>query len=561
MRRILPDPARTGQLQCGCKLVRSSTELLKRRSCQKNFHVFGEPRMQTLDADVVVVGSGCVGGWACKVLTEAGHSVLLLEAGHEIAPTDRPDGWYRNGDRRPASQTSRHPVQKNHPAYCAANQALWIDDLEHPYLTDPQDPFVWIRARALGGRSNLWGGQCWRLTSHELNAPKLDGVGEAWPLKYEDLRPHYEEVEAFQGISGRRDGDADMPDQIVDGTVSLTDAEHALIERLGRSGRRVPIPVRSASARHDGSADAWPRFSSLGSTLPAAMSTGRLRIVDGATVARLALDASGRKVQAAHYLETDSGRERQVRAQAFVLCASTIESTRILLNSAEPRHAQGLCNSSGVLGRFLMDHVGTFLIGRVDGGIGAEATFFGGRDGLYFPRLRDEAVPPRFHRSYGCWVCLGRPMDHGVNAIITAIGEMLPYADNRVVLERTQCDRWGVPVPRIECREHENEQAMRSYQRQHVLELARQAQIDILVGPSDVRPGLMVHEVGTARMGSDPQTSLCNSVAQCWDVPNLFVPDGACWTTSAYQNPTLTMMALAARCAHFIAGQLLRLRR
>lgn len=515
--------------------------------------------MQTLDADVVVVGSGCTGGWACKVLTEAGHSALLLEGGRELGVADRPDRWYHHGDRQPATQTSQHPVQKNHPAYCEANRALWIDDLEHPYLTDPHNPFIWIRARALGGRSNLWGGQCWRLTPHELAAPRMDGIGEPWPLEYEDLRPHYEEVEAFQGVSGRTDGDPDMPDQIVNGLVSLTDAECALIERLRQAGHRVPIPVRSASACHD-DAGKWPRFSSLGSTLPAALRTGKLRIVHGATVTRLEVDASGRKVQSAKYMDTAGGREHQVRAHAFLLCASTIESTRILLNSESPRHPHGLGNSSGTLGRFLMDHVSTVLIGQVEPEAATETTFFGGRHGLYFPRLRDHAAPPAFHRSYGCWVSLGRPMGHGLNAVITAIGEMLPYAGNRVVLERAQCDRWGMPLPRIECHEHENERLMRSHQRRSVLELARQARIEIATGPSDVAQGLMVHEVGTARMGRDPRTSACNSVAQCWDVPNLFVPDGACWTTSAYQNPTLTMMALAARCAHFVAGQLARLR-
>jgi choline dehydrogenase-like flavoprotein len=509
-----------------------------------------------VDTDVVVIGSGCTGGWACKVLTEAGYSVLLLEAGRELSSAERPDRWYHHGDREPAADTSRHPVQKHHGAYCEANRALWINDLEHPYLTDPENPFVWIRARTLGGRSNLWGGQCWRLTSNELQAPLIDGIGETWPLDYADLLPHYEEVEAFQGVCGNSDDDPHMPDQIVDGSANLTNAELRLLEQLRGSGQRAPIPVRSASARLD--ENGWPRFSSLGSTLPAALRTGKLRIVSGATVARLEVDAQGRKVRAAHYVETATGREQKARAHAFLLCASTIESTRILLNSASPQHPQGLGNSSGTLGRYLMDHVATVLIGRMDADANAEATFFGGRHGLYLPRVHDEAA---FHRSYACWISLGRPMGHGLNAVINAIGEVLPYSSNRVVLEHSQCDRWGVPIPRIEYHEHDNERAMRTHQRHRLLELARQARIEVAAGPNDVGPGLVVHEVGTARMGRDPRTSFCNNVAQSWDVPNLFVPDGACWSTSAYQNPTLTMMALAARCSHFVARQLARLRR
>jgi choline dehydrogenase-like flavoprotein len=510
--------------------------------------------VNVLDADVVVVGSGCTGGWASKVLTEAGCRVILLEAGRTLDAQDRPDRWYQDGDRRPAKDTSRHPVQKNHPAFCDANRALWIDDIDHPYVTDPQQPFVWIRARARGGRSNLWGGQCWRLTDHELNAPRADAFGESWPLDAASLRPHYEEVEAFQRVSGQRDDDPDMPDQIVDGNAHLTAAERRLVADLRAAGLRAPIAARSAS--DDREDDGWPRFSSLGSTLPAAQRTGRLHVIGDATVTHLTVDSGGRQVHAAHYLDA-AGNERRIRARAFVLCASTIETTRILLQSRNPRHPDGLGNGSGALGRYLMDHIGTVAIGRVPVDGDAPATFFGGRHGLYFPRQRDTAAVPSFRRSYGCWLSLGRDLGHGQNAIVTAIGEMLPYAENRVVLDSARVDRHGLPVPRISCREHDNERAMRKHQHARVGELARLAGIELALGPNDVALGALVHEVGTARMGADPTTSYCNAVAQSWEVPNLFVPDGACWTTSAYQNPTLTMMAMSVRCSRFIAGRLL----
>lgn len=520
--------------------------------------------MTELDADVVVIGSGCTGGWACKVLAEAGHSVVLLEAGRAITRADYPAQWYRQGDRSLPADTTRQFVQKNHPAYCAANRSLWIDDVDNPYLTDADNPFVWIRSRVTGGRSNLWGGQCWRLTPHELQAPAQDGIGEPWPLDYADLATHYDTVESFIGINGRNDPGVEMPQQQVNGQVQLTRAELRMDQRLRESWQYPATAARSASDSEHAYADSgsWPRFSSLGSTLPAALATGRLHIVNEAIVARLDADASGRRVHAAVYIDAASGAEKRVRARAFLLCASTIESTRILLNSTDSRHPQGLGNSSGVLGRYLMDHIGTALIGQVeDADDGAEGTFFGGRHGLYLPRLRDTAATPRFVRSYGCWLSLGRPMGHGHNAIINAIGEMLPYADNRVTLEPRRVDRWGLPLVRIDCRVQDNEIEMRKHQQRTLAELAELAQMRIAIGPSSAALGALVHEVGTARMGSDPRSSYCNSVAQSWDVPNVFVPDGACWPTSAYQNPTLTMMALASRCGHYVSAQLARSRR
>ena len=512
-----------------------------------------------LDADVVVVGSGCTGGWVSKVLTEGGHQVLLLEAGRAVTASDYPEQWYGTGARRAPQRTERHEIQRNHPAFCASNQNLWIDDVDNPYVTDEAQPFVWIRARLEGGRSNLWGGQCWRLTQQELAASQTDGIGERWPLDYRDLVPHYEEIEAFHEVTGRLDDDDRMPNQRVTGEVDVTDAEIAFMDTLERMWNRRAIPARSAGTSRHRYADRgeWPRFSSLGSTLPAALATGKLRIISNAIAARLDVAAGGRQARSLSYIDAATGVEKRVAAKAFILCASTIESTRILLNSSDATHPHGLGNASGTLGRYLMDHIGTYAVGTVTSSA-SEGTFFGGRHGLYIPRLQDTGASPRFHRSYGCWLSLGRPMGQGQNAIITAIGEMLPYAQNRVTLHATRVDRWGIPVPVIACTTHANENEMRLHQQRRVLELAGMAGMDITVGPRGVTLGAMVHEVGTARMGAEPGTSFCNSVCQSWEVPNVFVPDGACWTTSAYQNPTLTMMALASRCGHFVHQQLSR---
>lgn len=512
--------------------------------------------MRDLDADVVVIGSGSTGGWAARVIAEAGHTVLVLEAGRAITAQDHPTAWYREGDRSPPRTTERHPVQQHHPAFCEANRGLWIDDLDNPYVTDPDSPFVWIRARIEGGRSNLWGGQCWRLTRHELAAADDDGFGPAWPLDEADLAPHYDEVERTQLLAGRNEPDGPFPQQIVTDDWVQTPAERRLRDALRERRGWIATPARSASAIERPYADrgTWPRFSSLGSTLAAAHDTGRVRVATDTIVARLDVAPGGRRVDEAVCIDAASGREVRYRARAFVLCASTIESTRILLASACPAHPDGLGNGSGVLGRHLMDHIGTVVVGRIDATDGeAESTFFGGRHGLYVGPFHDASA---FHRRYGCWTSLGRPMGHGQNAIVTAIGEMLPYADNRVTLHPTRVDRWGLRVPEIVCTARANEDAMRRHQAGTVTALAAMAGIRVAVPARHVALGAMVHEVGTARMGRDPADSFCNGYAQSWDVPNLFVPDGACWPTSAYQNPTLTMMALAARSAHFVADAL-----
>jgi choline dehydrogenase-like flavoprotein len=510
--------------------------------------------MDQIDADVVVIGSGATGGWAAKSLTEAGRTVVLLEAGPAARAEDCPHDWYTPGKPwRRAAVSGRNAVQSRHPAHCLENSHLWADDSDHPYTTPPDEPFVWIRARIEGGRSNLWGGQCWRLTEDEFGASDQDGFGIRWPLAYQDLEADYADVERFQDICGRADGAKEFPDQVVNGEVNLTAAEEHFIGEIARRYGRTALPVRAASPASQAYRDAgaWPRFSSLGSTLPAALQTGRLRIIHDAVVSRLEVDRSGNHVRRADYIDAISGQERSVRARAFVLCASTVESTRILLNSSGPRHRAGLGNRSGTLGRFLMDHNVTLAIGATGGQGGPPGTVFGGRGGVYMPGFEQARGGRDFLRGYGVWCVLGRPVGEGVDVLLTAVGEMLPYADNTVTLDRQQVDRFGLAVPRIRCVARANERRMRAHQRDTLRELAHLAGVRLADEPAAVAVGAMVHEVGTARMGADPANSFCNAYAQSWEVPNVFIPDGACWTTSAYQNPTLTMMAIARRaCMH-----------
>ena len=516
------------------------------------------------DVDVVVVGSGATGGWVCKTLCEAGHQVLLLEAGPAIDKSLLPEKWYQTGDQTANSgdesfDSSRQQVQKNHPAYCAANHQLWIDDVNHPYSTDSNHPFTWIRARLEGGRSNLWGGQCWRLTEHEINGPNNDGNGIPWPLNYEDLVPYYEQVEQYQHLSGQIDNSPTFPNQIVNGQADLTSHEHTLKESLHKRRGYHCLPVRTASNSRKayGEAGNWPRFSSIGSTLSDALETGNLTIIHDAVVTELETSDDGQQVQSVHYLDANTGKESKQTARYFILCASTIESTRILLNSTSANHPTGLGNGSGTLGRYLMDHLGYVAIGNVEPpSEQQQGVFFGGRQGLYLPHFHLNDNNRDFIRGYAMWTSLGRPMGEGLNAIISSIGEMLPYHHNGITLSSHQVDKHGIPIPHIHCVLGENEKKMQAHQRRSLLQLSRIAGIELATEPSAAVLGAMVHEVGTARMGSDPTTSYCNSYAQSWEVPNVFIPDGSCWSTSAFQNPTLTFMAISVRCAMHVAKQL-----
>jgi choline dehydrogenase-like flavoprotein len=390
---------------------------------------------RTIDTDVVVVGSGATGGWVCKTLTEQGLSVTLLEAGPPVSAHDCPVGWYGGTDSMSVrKKLPRQAIQARHPAYCDANQHLFADDVDNPYIADPTMPFVWIRARCEGGRSNLWGGQCWRLTDRELAAPEEDGFDMRWPLAYEDIAPSYEEVERFHGIRGRLDESGQMVDQLLAADAELTAAEERACKVISKRWGRSATPARTALGTMQPYRDAgrWPQFSSLGSTLPAALKTGRLQFMHNSIVSRMQLERGSRRVQGVRYINALTGREDILQARAFVLCASTVETTRILLHSAGPGHRQGLGNSSGVLGRFLMDHNASYALGQVDAGATeAGSEFIGGRHGIYLPHLETAFGQRDFLRGYGVWLALGRAMGHGLNAVMTAVGETLPYADFR----------------------------------------------------------------------------------------------------------------------------------
>jgi choline dehydrogenase-like flavoprotein/diketogulonate reductase-like aldo/keto reductase len=537
-------------------LDRCLTALTLELSPQERRWLLGEPLATPAPArraqfDAIVIGSGATGGWAAKELTEAGLDVLVLDAGPEHDPV--------SATRSPPARhaPSRQHIQSLHPHHARFPAELFVDDLEHPYTYPPGSPFAWIRGRQVGGRSLTWGGITLRLSDFELAAASADGHGIDWPLRHADLAPHYARVEEFLGVRGNRDGLPQLPDGAFLPPTPLTSAELTLRSVIQDAWPDRTLLHARGIAHDQLAANGWPLLSSPGSTLAAARDTGRLTLRANAVVQRILVSPDGRRARGVTWVDRTTGAADEAHGRLIVLCAGTIESTRLLLASQGSGWTEGLGNSSGVLGRYLMDHPWFHVIGsgpEPDGPLGHPA---GGPFGAVIPRFRNlgrrdlDAV-----RGYGISCSAQRGGLHGpaTSGFVVQL-EMLPSPENRVELEPSVRDPWGVPVPRVTCTFDDNVYALAEDALDFLSELADLA--DLAIDQHQIAlfpPGLFVHEVGTARMGADPRTSFLNPWNQSWELPNLLVTDGSCFPSSGWQNPTLTMMALTVRaCAHAVS--------
>jgi choline dehydrogenase-like flavoprotein len=509
--------------------------------------------------DVVIIGSGATGGWAALQLGKRGLKVLVLEAGpDEMDAPEAPPEFATKARRFFDRALRRRRIQSRHQAYWELDPRLFVLDREHPYEVPQGKDFHWIRTRSVNGRMLTWGGVGIRTSDHEFNAPREDGFGEPWPFGYDELKPHFDDVDEFFPVYGEPDGLSVMPDGKYVGAVRLTDAELELRSAVSTKLKRPVVSGRGILIR--------PSARTLGEAAPPSAVRHAVRsfgvsLRPNSVVSHVLVGADGRATGIA-FVDRLTKRSEEVRARSVVLCASAIESARILLNSRSQHHPDGLGSSSGTLGRYLMDHPGVAAVGFVPGR--RNQTWedgFGGPKNVMIPRFHNltNKAGGAFLRGYGTFGMLGRTKGKApdcdadeVPFSLVSHGEMLPRAENRISLRPDKLDPWGVPTLLIDCAYSDNEHALQAHMEESLKEMVSLVRGRV-TGVYKYPPGAFVHEMGTARMGVDRRTSVLNGYAQCWDAPNVFVMDGAAWPSGAWQNPTFTMMALAGRaCAHLV---------
>ena len=561
------------------------------------------------DFDVIVVGSGMSGGWVAKELCEQGFKVAVIERGRKIEPekdyTDFEDPWTLEHFGWTSPQDKElYPIQSESYAFKPYTRQFWVKDAEYPYETPEGHEYSWKRGYQEGGRSIMWGRQSYRWSALDFESNAKDGHGIDWPVRYDDIAPWYDHVEKFAGIAGSYEDLEILPDSVFQPAFDLNCLEKRFKERVEVKfdGRKI-IPARVAHLTKPteeqmdlgrGQCQVRNRcfrgcsfgayFSSNSATLPAAERTGNYTLLTDMAVHSVVYDKATNRTTGVKVLNTKTRATKVITARTIFLNASTIGTTTVLLNSQSEEFPNGLANSSGQLGRNLLDHItGTGAYGVVLGGL--DKYYKGNRpSGFYVPRYRNYTEPgDGYERGFGFQGAAFR-LNWGVQSqlagvgsdfksklrhpgawIVTlgAFGEVLPNPENTVSLHAEKVDADGLPVPIIKMKFGQSD-----------LNLAKQAQADaveMLKAVNAVRieteipglvegvspPGSAIHEMGTARMGNDPKESVLNKWNQAHDVPNLFVTDGSFMCSAACQNPSLTYMAFSVRAAHH-AGQLMR---
>ena len=552
--------------------------------------------------DAIVIGSGISGGWAAKELTEKGLKVLMLERGrpHEHIKdyvSASKDPWdFPHRGKAPLQYKKDNPViSRDWAMYgTAAQEAIldsWVNEKDCPYVQEK--PFAWWRSYQMGGRSLLWGRQSYRLSDIDFEANAKDGIAVDWPIRYKDMAPWYDYVEKFAGISGSMEGLPHLPDghflppmdlNVVEKDVAARIKQqykdrHMIIGRV--ANLTAPLQARTQCQYRNRCWEGCPfggYFSTQSSTLPAATATGNLTVRPWSIVTKILYDKNTKNATGVEVLDAENNKTYEFNAKILFLNASTLNSAWVLMNSATDVWQDGLGSASGELGHNIMDH--HYMLGAQGTIEGFEdKTTYGRRaNGFYITRFANLYGDKRdFLRGYGYqgsasregWSrevaelniggdfkeALTEPGAWSIGA--TGFGEILPYHDNKISLNKTVKDKWGLPVLTMDAGLKENELKMRKDIIKELVAMFEAAGVkNVTTWDKDYNIGQGIHEMGSARMGNDPKTSVLNGHNQVWDALNVFVTDGACMTSSACQNPSLTYMALTARAAAFAVSEL-----
>ncbi|MEM9847187.1 MAG: GMC family oxidoreductase [Bacteroidota bacterium] len=550
--------------------------------------------------DAIVIGSGISGGWAAKELCEKGLKTLVLERGRKVehitdyktaysAPWELP-----NRGLVPQAELDEHYPKQSRTGYTIreAHKHWFVRDSDHPYQEVKR--FDWMRGYHVGGRSIMWGRHSYRWSAMDFESNAKDGFGVDWPIRYEDIAPWYDYVEGFAGIHGMNEGLSQLPDGNFLPPMELNCVENQLRDKVKEKlGWTVTIGrTANLSVAHKGRSACQYRnlcirgcpygayFSSLSSTLPAATETGNMTLRPNSIVYEILYDKDTKKATGVRVIDAESKQDMVFNAKVIFCCASAVGTTQILMNSISEAFPDGFGNQSGELGHNLMDH--HFRCGADAEVEGYDDKYYRGRrpTGFYIPRSRNLDKASRrknYIRGFGYQGAARRGDWHhavkelGVGATLkenlrrpgawsigmTAFGETLPYHENKMTLDRENLDQWGLPTVIFDAEFKENERKMREDMMNDAAEMLEAAGFkNVRTSDRGSYPGLGIHEMGTARMGRDPKTSVLNKHNQVWDAKNVYVTDGACMTSAACQNPSLTYMALTARAVDHAVSEL-----
>jgi choline dehydrogenase-like flavoprotein len=547
--------------------------------------------------DAIVIGSGISGGWAAKELTEKGLKTIMLERGEDIEHVKdyteaNKESWdYPHRGERTTDMIKNYPVLKRDYPLNERNLKMWASDKDCPYTEVKR--FDWFRGYHVGGRSLLWGRQSYRWSDMYFEENAKDGIAIDWPVRYKDLEPWYSYVEKFAGISGSKEGLPELPDSEFLPAMDMTCVEKDLAQRIKKlyDGHRkiiigrcahatVPLNGRQCQFRDK----CWygcpygGYFSTQSATLPAARATGNLTLRPWSIVTKILYDKNTKKAKGVEVLDAETNKTYEYFAKVIFLNASTLNSAWILMNSATDIWPDGLGSSSGELGHNIMDHhLGVGAGGTVEG-YEDKYTFGRRANGIYIPRYRNFFGDKRdYLRGFGYqgggsregWsrdvaeYSIGSQFKEALTEPgvwtfgMGGFGETLPYHDNKVTLDKTKKDKWGLNILAIDCELKENELKMRKDMLEDAKNMLESMGVkNVGGGSSEPFLGRGIHEMGSARMGKDPKTSVLNKFNQVWDAPNVFVTDGSFMTSAACQNPSLTYMAFTARAADHAVSEL-----